>query len=210
MKLSNIHSSKILAKELLIFDFDGTIIDSSPIHSNAYNLALSDYGFQINYHELKGLNTRDGLSKIFQENNKEISENLLMKLTTLKQAHAQNLFKQSIRTINGFNECFQFLNNRKLCIASSASKNSIMTGLKMISLDRAFDLVISNESIENAKPNPEIFLKALDFFNTSSEDALIFEDSRAGFDAAKEANIDYIDINQFTWTQLAGIFKKTI
>jgi len=210
MKLSNIHSSKILTKELLIFDFDGTIIDSSPIHSRAYNLALSDYGFQINYHELKGLSTRDSLLKIFQENNKEMSENLLLKLTTLKQAYAQNFFQESITTINGFTECFKLLSNKKLCIASSASKNSIKTGLKMISLDRAFDLVLSNESIENAKPNPEIFLKALDFFNISSEDALIFEDSMAGFNAAHKANIDYIDINEFTWTQLAEIFKKTI
>ena len=80
----------------------------------------------------------------------------------------------------------------------------------MISLDRAFDLVLSNESIENAKPNPEIFLKALDFFNISSEDALIFEDSMAGFNAAHKANIDYIDINEFTLTQLAEIFKKII
>lgn len=210
MKLSHKHLNHILSKELLIFDFDGTIVDTSSIHSRAYNKALSSYGFKIDYEELMGYSTKDGLKKIFNQNKQNLSQAMLEELTASKQNHAKNLFNKHIKIITGFDECFPYFHSKKLCIASSASMNSILTGLKLISLKGEFDLILSNESVENAKPSPEIFLKALKFFGVSSEDALIFEDSQAGFAAAKCANIDYIDINECRWPDITKAFNKNL
>lgn len=210
MKLSEYQRSAILSKKLLIFDFDGTIVDSSPIHAEAFKVALSTYNFEINYENLKGLSTHESMKKIFKENNFSTSKDCLEQLISSKQKIAQDLFEKNLILMEGFDKCLKFILNKKLCIASSASKASIMNGLKKNSLEEIFDLILSNDDVNLAKPNPEIFLKALDFFRVDSEDALIFEDSNAGFEAANRANIDFIDINDCSWLVLADIFMEQL
>jgi beta-phosphoglucomutase len=189
-------------KKLLIFDFDGTIVDSSPIHRKSFKEALYSYGLTVNYEMIKGMRTEDAILKIFDINKQSISNERLKKLISKKQSLSQNFFT-NISLIEGFYEFYQYARSiYKLAIVSSASRISIDLALKKFELENGFDLILSSESVDNAKPNPEGFLKAVDSLGVSQSDALIFEDSVAGFLAAENAGIDCIDITKRSWGDL--------
>ena len=78
--------TKIKNKELLIFDFDGTIVDSSPIHEKSFQEALRNENFAVDYELLKGMSTKDAILKIFNQNNLSLSNERLMELIVKKQS----------------------------------------------------------------------------------------------------------------------------
>lgn len=71
-----------------------------------------------------------------------------------------------------------------------------MNALNYIGVTDSFDLILAGEDVINGKPNPEIYLNVLSFFNMKPEEALIFEDSEIGMEAAKKAGISFIEINK--------------
>ena len=89
-----------------------------------------------------------------------------------------------------------------MCIVSSGSTKSIENALNKLNFFHFFDEIICAEDVNFSKPNPEGFIKALDIFSVSSDDALIFEDSSSGFIAAEAAGINYLDVNSFSWIDL--------
>jgi HAD superfamily hydrolase (TIGR01509 family) len=79
---------------------------------------------------------------------------------------------------------------------------SIKNALNKIKLHHYFDKIICAEDVQYSKPNPEGFNKALDIFEVNPENALIFEDSSSGFQAAIEAQINHVDVHSLTWLDL--------
>lgn len=199
--------TKIKNKELLIFDFDGTIVDSSPIHEKSFQEALRNENFAVDYELLKGMSTKDAILKIFNQNNLSLSNERLMELIVKKQSLSKKYFS-AISLIDGFDEFHRLAKSIfRLSIVSSASRASIDIALKKFNLEKGFDLIISSESVEKTKPNPEGFLQALNKFKISTEKTLIFEDSFAGFLAAEKAGIDCIDVTKTSWSSLVNKIK---
>jgi len=201
------HPKEMKDKKLLIFDFDGTIVDSSPIHEQAFILALNDYQLHLEYEKVKGMRTKDALVKIFAQNNQVISDQGLMNLVRKKQLLSRNLFSNII-LIDGFNKFFKKAQQiYQSCIVSSASMGSINLALNKFNLQEKFELILSAESVTNAKPDPEGFLHAITELNISKAETLIFEDSAAGFKAAENAGIDCIDITKTSWADMLDVIS---
>lgn len=193
---------KIINKKLLIFDFDGTIVDSSPIHKQSFQEALIDYDVIVDYEEIKGMRTRDAIVKIFNQSNVSISKKNLLNLVLKKQSLSQKYFS-SISLIKDFKQFYMHAKSTyKLSIVSSASRASIDIALKKFNLEEGFDLILSSESVDNAKPHPDGFLRAIEKFKFIRDEAVIFEDSFAGFLAAEKAGIDCIDVTKTSWSNL--------
>lgn len=145
---------KIINKKLLIFDFDGTIVDSSPIHQKSFQEALIDYNVIVDYEEIKGMRTRDAILKIFNQSNVSISDKHLSNLVLKKQSLSQKYFS-SISLMKDFEQFYIHAKSTyKLSIVSSASRTSIDIALKKFNLEGGFDLILSSESVDNAKPHP--------------------------------------------------------
>ena len=89
-------------------------------------------------------------------------------------------------------------NNKKLgikiCIASTASKNNIYDILDYFEMKDLFDYIITGEDVKEGKPNPEVYLKALELSDCKADEAIVYEDSEVGFQAAENANINYIKV----------------
>lgn len=79
--------------------------------------------------------------------------------------------------------------NKQLALASSSMKKNIELILSKTKLKPYFDYIVSGEDVQNGKPDPEIFLKAMHYFNQQSENCVVIEDAKNGVLAAKAANI---------------------
>lgn len=190
-------------KKLLIFDFDGTIANTSIFHEQAFKEVLINYNINFFYKDIAGLSSADAFQKIFHDNNILISNKALSDLVRQKQHIARNLISKHLEPSEGLSDFLIWaVNSFKICIVSSGSSSSIMNALQKIKLEKFFDKIICAEDVQNTKPHPEGFIKALETFSINSEEAIIFEDSNSGFQAADEAGIIYLDVNLFSWSDL--------
>jgi beta-phosphoglucomutase len=210
MKLKTISERIFADKDLLIFDFDGTIADTSHIHEKAFNTTFAEFKIIVNYQIIKGKSTQDSIHEILALEKISLSNENIKKLIKKKQEIAQRLFLNELKLMEGFLDFFNLINKNFLtCIASSASLDSIKTALEKFNMLGSFDKLISSIDVTNNKPSPEIFLNAIDYFKVNKKQALIFEDSEAGFQAAKSAKIDCIDINKFSWNYLKKVMESS-
>jgi HAD superfamily hydrolase (TIGR01509 family) len=182
-------------KNFLIFDFDGTLANTSPIHQKAFFEALLPYKASFDYSKIAGLSTINAMENILDNNKISLNEIELNNLVKSKQSIAKNLIETSVKPVDGINSFISYLpDSIELGIVSSASKASIFTALNILNFPREFDPIISSEDVLNSKPSPEGFLKAIKIKNFSIDESLIIEDSNIGFQAAKASGIDYIDV----------------
>jgi len=199
---------KLSNKKLFIFDFDGTIADTSLIHEAAFQKALAKFSNQLNftYEEFKGMSTREALTSIFKQNQLKISQSELTRLVGIKQRYSAEMLEKNALLLPGFSKFYGLLKEKNKCIASLASKRSIEIVLSKFSLND-FEYIISSHEVKASKPSPECFLKALSMYEFDASEAVIFEASKNGIEAARRASIDCIDINVHDWHHLFSQFN---
>jgi HAD superfamily hydrolase (TIGR01509 family) len=201
-------SKLINNKKLLIFDFDGTLANTSPLHDLAFRFALSNYEFDFSYSEVIGLSTNDALEYLFNKNNVLYSNEDLKTLVLKKQQHVRELIASDLKPIEGLSEFLKSASLRfHLCIVSSGSSANISAALNKLGYYDYFDPVLSIEDVSLSKPNPEGFKLALQITSFGANEAIIFEDSEKGFEAAKNAHIDFINVNLIDWQKLTRLIS---
>ena len=85
----------------------------------------------------------------------------------------------------------------KTAIVTTASKENCYDILKQFDLVNLFDLILTHDDITKSKPDPEGFLKAMQYFGVSKEDTIIFEDSDVGLEAARQSGAFYYKTYRF-------------
>lgn len=185
----------------VIFDMDGVIIDSEPIHFEAYKETLKEFGVEA---DTSGFSCYVGVSNI------EMWEDLKRKYN-LKISTKKAIERQMEITFKVFNEMTddaipgirELLNELKakgvlIALASSSPVAFIEEVLKKLEIRKYFDVVQSGEEVEMGKPAPDIFLKAAKLLEVTPEECVVIEDAEHGANAAKAAGmkcIGYINPN---------------
>ncbi len=191
-------------KALLIFDFDGTIADTSPLHAEAFSRTLRPLGLEPDYESIAGLKTSDALRKCWGANADGPSDQEIDCLVRTKQSIVRDLITEKLIELPGVSRFLRLARPQfQLAIASSGSKGTVGLALEKLGLENMFSAVLCAEDVVNAKPSPEIFLKALGQFSRRREEAIIFEDSESGLTAAKLAGIASHDIRTSGWEPFA-------
>ena len=175
-----------------IFDKDGTLIDTEPLHLRMWIEILKERGYPATDEILKeciGLNypSMDTLLKgYFGE---EFDINLHYPYVNEKTREYELLHGIPIK--KGFFELSDFLisNGIRSVIATSSMHAEAEFCLKHTGISDRFDGIVGGDEIENGKPSPEIFLKAASLMNCSPSECVIFEDSENGVKAALAAGI---------------------
>ena len=191
-----------------IFDLDGVIVDTAKYHFLAWKKIANQLG--INFTEehnelLKGVSRIRSLDIILELGKKEATqEEKNMWLKQKNEDYLSQLVDMDDREIlPGAFEVLKFLKDNKQPIAlGSASKNARPI-LEKTGILSYFDAIVDGNDVTNAKPDPEVFLIAAKLLNVKPENAVVFEDSVAGIQAANIANMISIGIGDKTILQEA-------
>jgi beta-phosphoglucomutase len=182
--------------KLIIFDFDGTLFNTKDANYYSYKEALSNFNFHLDYdYFCKECNGKNYLSFLPQISSKDI--NILDQIHKLKT----KLYKKYIDYIIPNKNLIFLINNMKLniklALVTTASRENVSIVLEKFNLTEKFDLIICGEDVEKQKPNPEGFLRAINFFSVNPSETVIFEDSEVGIEAAELTFADVIIVKGY-------------
>lgn len=180
--------------KLLITDFDGTLVDTFFANYHAYREAFSQYGIYLSetiYKECFGLRF-----EAFMQKMGILDPIICSEIKELKMQYYPHYFNELIPNT----PLIEFLKASKqsgiyIAIASTARKENLMNVLNHLGINKIFDFILSGADVSKGKPSPEIYLKALSTAQVDASQALVFEDSQVGIEAAESAGINYIKIN---------------
>jgi len=187
--------------EACLFDLDGVIVDTAKYHFIAWRALAEELGFVFSEQDnerLKGVSRMQSLEILLEIGKKQFSEaeKLAMahKKNTLYVSYIEKMSPEEI--LPGVREFLQELRSKGIKIAlGSASKNSPMI-LEKIQLLDLFDAVVDGNSISQAKPHPEVFLKGAEKLSVEPSHCVVFEDAIAGIEAARNAGMHCIGIGE--------------
>ena len=177
----------------VLFDMDGVIVDTEPLHRKAYFKMFRDVGIDVNedlYASFTGQSTINICKRLV--NHFSLSETP-EHLVKLKRQHFKYLFENDadLALIDGvLNLINDYYNNGlKLVVASSASMPNINRIFDRFDLNQYFMGKFSGADLEQSKPHPEIFIKAATHTGFKKSECIVIEDSTNGIKAAHNAAI---------------------
>lgn len=182
--------------DAVIFDCDGTLVDSMPAHFEAWCDALSLYGAKGVFKEdvflaMGGRPTRD----IVVEINDEYDLHLDPEAVAFAKREA---FLKRLNTIGLIDEVVAFAERLKgkipMAIASGGSRYVVEKTLNVVGLSDWFDEVVTADDVVEGKPSPEVFLKAAQLLGVEPAKCLVLEDAPSGILAAQRAGMQIIAV----------------
>ncbi|WP_439151140.1 HAD family hydrolase [Winogradskyella sp.] len=177
----------------VLFDMDGVIVDTEPLHRKAYFRMFSEVDIQVNeelYTSFTGQSTLNICRRIvdFFELKHDAEH-----LVRLKRKHFKHLFEhdKDLTLIDGvYDRILDYYNNGlTLVVASSASMPNINRIFERFELNPFFQGKFSGADLKQSKPHPEIFIKAAAHTDYSKSECMVIEDSTNGIKAAHSAGI---------------------
>ena len=185
----------------VIFDMDGVIVDTEPVHNYAYNQHFKLLNIEVNA-EMYASFTGNSTKNIFER--LKIQFNLDEEVNALVETK-RNLFndafdnKEDLHLLDGVGDLIKDLydNGMQLILASSSATVTINRVFNRFGLHKYFTHIVSGEDFPKSKPHPAIFLRAAELANTPVENCIVIEDSTNGIIAAKAAGIYCIGYDSF-------------
>ena len=172
----------------ILFDMDGVLIEAKDWHYDALNRALAHFGYTISREShlstFDGLPTRDKLKMLSAA--RGLPEGLHRFMNALKQNYTQEISAQRCKPVFNHQYALSKLKAEgyRLAVCSNSVRQSVETMMKLSALDPYLDLLVSNEDVTKGKPDPEMYLKAMETLAVAPEDCLILEDNDHGIQAA--------------------------
>lgn len=170
----------------LLFDLDGTIVDTERLDDIAMQMVLKENGLSTKFKAFIGCTLDEYIASITidYQLKQKIKKEFIKKYTSL-------LRKTELILNHKLLELIKQKSNLKFALVTSNTKNITTIILRKIGLLKIFDVIITCEDVENQKPHPEPFLKAITKLGVSPNECIIFEDSQAGLQSAKLAGVNY-------------------
>lgn len=191
--------------KVLLLDLDGTLINSEKAFFESFKNIL--------YNEFNILITKDDYKKYELEKNamllKKLREvNTCMnnvsdkEIMTLIYNDYEKEFRKIIleeEAVDNFNLLIELKKLKyTLALVTTCRRYYLDILIKKLSLENLFDIIVAREDVQNLKPAPDAYLKAIEYFNVDRKNCLAFEDSKRGIDAAIASGLQVVQVSNFT------------
>ena len=191
----------------LIFDVDGTLADSMPMHMETWELLGNKYGFQYTQEELESYAGRSG-----QEIVEIINEKNGLQLDPDKVSHEkEEAFLENLDRVKPIAPVVKVLEDYYGVLpiaAGTGGFRSVATKiLKSVGVWDKIDTLVGSDDVIHHKPAPDTFLKCAEELGVEPKDCLVFEDADLGFRAARNAGMHLIDVRPY---YMKGFEKETV
>jgi len=199
----------------IIFDCDGVIADTEPLHMATFQQVLAEEGITLTerdyYRYYLALDDRGCYTKAFSENGKSLTQEKLKELIARKASYVEPMMRAQVRLFPGVTEFIKVSAKQyPLAVASGALRHEIDLILECGGVLDCFQTIVSAEDVTRGKPDPESFLKALALINQRTGESiapnqcLVIEDSIHGIRAARLAGMKRVAVtNSYTKDQLS-------
>ena len=181
----------------LIFDCDGTLIDTMPLHTESWDEAFGQIGYKLPddfIDRYKGIPSEDIVRQYNLEFNTDLNpeETAELKNSIVKKKIP---FAKPIKPIVDI----AVANKDKLpmAVASGGRKSNVDTSINTLGLKDHFVTVVTSDDDVKPKPSPDIFLEAARRMGVEPENCLVFEDGDMGIEAARKAGMPVIDVREY-------------
>ena len=187
--------------DAIIFDMDGTLIDSMPSHLDAWQKTAEQYGFPFDrpwHHSLGGVSTLRTAQLINQRYQLTLDPALVAKTKSQlwQELHRGPVLIDATYAI--FNQCE---GSKKLAVGTGAARAHAQEQLAMVGLLARLDALVTASDVEHGKPHPQTFLTAAALVGVVPQRCLVFEDTDIGRQAATAAGMDCVMVldGQLHW-----------
>jgi beta-phosphoglucomutase len=181
----------------LIFDMDGVIVDSTPIHTEAWNSYLANLGIAVE--NLAGLmlgkHNHQLVRELFPPH--LLTDDMVAKHGAQKEQVFRKLLAPVLaeKLVPGVREFIMSRGSQPLAVATNAERANLDAVLDWAGLRPYFQIVIDGNEVKRPKPFPDIYLRAADMLGYAPEDCIVFEDSKTGVEAANAAGMRVVGVS---------------
>jgi len=178
----------------VIFDMDGVLADTGPVHFESWVKMTSEIGVEF---------TREFFEKIFGQQSPEIIRKLMgpnvdeitiEKFANLKEKYYRDMVKDQLKPLPGVIELIKKLHDLKfkLAVGSSGPRENVELLLTSLKIKKYFNAVITAAEIKRGKPEPDVFLEAAKRVKVKPNKCVVIEDAPVGIESAKRAGMKCI------------------
>ena len=209
--------------DAVIFDFDGVIVDTEPIHYQVFQQILEPLGMGYAWQEYTdtymGFDDRDAFREAFRSAGKSIAPDTLQTLINQKAAIFEEVISGGVTPYPGVVELINELtaHGMPLAISSGALRSDILPILEQLAIKDAFVHIVTADDVPQSKPHPASYLKAKELLLTSfpeklNPSSLIYaiEDTPAGIQSAKGAGLTVVAVTNSYPTEKLGQADATV
>ena len=210
----------------IIFDFDGVIADTEPLHLKAFQLTLKENGIELSdedyFENYLAYDDKTLFKELLKDRNYEHNEAQISDFMNRKSEHFENVLKGNILVLEGVPEFISTIRGKyPLAIGSGALRSEIIDILESGGLREHFEIIVSADEVINCKPDPQVFIETLRRLNNldsvsekiSPQECLVIEDSTSGIKAAHSAGMKCLAItNSYAAEKLseAELIKQSL
>ena len=181
----------------LIFDLDGTLSDSLPVHMATWNKLGEEYGFTFDpniLHEMTGRPTIEFAVRVVEQFGLTVKPEKLVKQKQESFWELANLLKPVDEVVSIVKASYGKL---PMAVGTGASRKSAEVQLKELKLIQYFAAIVSADDVTKHKPDPDTFLECARLMGVEPQYCHVFEDGDLGITAAKKAGMMVTDVRPF-------------
>nr|CAB3495208.1 unnamed protein product [Digitaria exilis] len=192
--------TKLAPLEAILFDIDGTLSDSDPIHFCAFRELLQEIGFnegvpiteEFYSANISGAHNDDLARSLFPDMDHEKA----MQFMDDKEAMFRKLAPGQLKAVDGLHDLCRWIegHNLKRAAVTNAPRANAELMLSLLGLTEFFPVLVIGSECDRAKPFPDPYLKALQLIDASPDHTFIFEDSASGIRAGVAAGVTVVGL----------------
>jgi beta-phosphoglucomutase family hydrolase len=182
--------------DALIFDMDGTLVDSGQLHEFAWSTMLNKYGIPIDrslMRSLAGVATKNTIEILLQKFNLTVTASL-DEMNDFKEQVVHENMQKYVKPTALLEVARKYYGKKPMAIGTGAYTQEADAILKVCGLDKYVTAVVGADQVQHPKPAPDTFLRCAELLGVDPTKCVVFEDSKLGLQAAASAGMAGIDV----------------